>query len=89
MRRSLWFLNQDLQDFEDYRGRLWIKFDGHLRVILLIPAFRRCVNASAKSLEMKKLSNNNLSTQTNDVIVNPRNPVNPDSKRDASGQILY
>jgi hypothetical protein len=24
--------------------------------------------------------NNNLPTQTRDVIVNPRNPVNPDSK---------
>jgi hypothetical protein len=36
--------------------------------------------ASAKSLEIEALSNNNLPTQTNDVIVNPINPVNPDSK---------
>ena len=35
---------------------------------------------SAKGLAMKAPYNNNLPTQTNDVIVNPRNPVNPDSK---------
>jgi hypothetical protein len=35
--------------------------------------------ASAKSLAMKAVYNNNLPTQTNDVMVNPRNPVNPDS----------
>ena len=35
--------------------------------------------ASAKSLEMKAPFNNNLTTQTGDVIVNPRNPANPDS----------
>jgi hypothetical protein len=29
---------------------------------------------------MKEPFNNNLPTQTNDVIVNPENPVNPDSK---------
>jgi hypothetical protein len=28
---------------------------------------------------MKAPSNNNLSTPTEDVIVNPKNPVNPDS----------
>jgi hypothetical protein len=32
-----------------------------------------------KDLEMKVASNNNLPSQTDDVIVNPRNPVNPDS----------
>jgi len=36
--------------------------------------------ASAKSLAMKAICNNNLPTQSNDVIVNPINPVNPDSK---------
>ena len=36
--------------------------------------------ASAKSLEMKAAFNNKLPTQTGDVIVNPRNPENPDSK---------
>jgi len=36
--------------------------------------------ASAKSLAMKAICNNNLPTQSNDVIVNPENPVNPDSK---------
>jgi hypothetical protein len=43
-------------------------------------SFRRCVDASAKGLELKAPSNNNLPTQTIDVIVNPINPVNPDSK---------
>jgi hypothetical protein len=37
-------------------------------------------NAAAKSPKMKAPFNNNLLTQTNDVMVNPRNPINPDSK---------
>ena len=37
-------------------------------------------NASARGHEMKATFNNNLPNQTNDVIVNPRNPENPDSK---------
>ena len=37
-------------------------------------------NASAKSLAMKAVYNNNLPTQTGDVIINPENPENPDSK---------
>jgi hypothetical protein len=36
-------------------------------------------NASAKGQEMKAPFNNNLPTQTNDVMVNPINPENPDS----------
>ena len=36
--------------------------------------------ASAKGLEMKTPFNNNLPTQIGDVIVNPGNPENPDSK---------
>ena len=36
--------------------------------------------ASGRGLEKKAAHNNNLPTQTNDVMVNPRNPVNPDSK---------
>jgi hypothetical protein len=36
--------------------------------------------ASAKSLATKAVFYNKLPTQTNDVIVNPRNPENPDSK---------
>ena len=35
---------------------------------------------SAGGLAMKAPFNNNLPTQTNDVMVNPQNPVNPDSK---------
>ena len=49
------------------------------RGILLIPTFRRCDNASAKGFEMKEAHNNYLPTQTDDVIVNPINPENPDS----------
>ena len=33
-----------------------------------------------KEREMISPSNNDLPTPTNDVIVNPENPVNPDSK---------
>jgi hypothetical protein len=36
-------------------------------------------NASAKKRAMKAPFNNNLPTKTNDVMVNPHNPVNPDS----------
>jgi hypothetical protein len=36
--------------------------------------------ASAKSLGMKAPFYNNLPMLTNDVLINPRNPVNPDSK---------
>ena len=35
--------------------------------------------ASAKSPEMKASFNNNLPNQTSGVMVNPENPVNPDS----------
>jgi len=36
-------------------------------------------NASAIGFAIKATFNNNLPTQTNDVIVNPENPENPDS----------
>jgi hypothetical protein len=42
-----------------------------------------------KKRRMKVPSNNNLPTQTNDVIVNPRNPENPDSKIVYLGQMVY
>jgi hypothetical protein len=45
-------------------------------------------NASAKGLEMKTPFNNNLPTQTGDVIINPGNPVNPDSNTQET-VILY
>jgi hypothetical protein len=38
---------------------------------------------------MKAPSNNNLPTQTNEVIVNPRNTENPDSKIVYLGQMVY
>ena len=50
------------------------------REILLTPTFRRCVDASAKGFEMKEASPNNLPNRIEDVIVNPINPENPDSK---------
>jgi hypothetical protein len=36
--------------------------------------------AATESQEMKTPFNNNLPTPSNDVMVNPQNPVNPDSK---------
>jgi hypothetical protein len=63
-------------------------FDLSIRVIsnlvAFYPSFRRCVDASAKSLEMKAPFNINLPTLANVVMVNPRNPVNPDSKPHAA-----
>jgi hypothetical protein len=50
------------------------------RGVSFFNAFRRCVDASAKSIELEAPSSNNLPTQTNDVMGNPINPVNPDSK---------
>ena len=41
-------LNQDLQDFEDYRGRLWFKRKGHLQMITFYHPFRRCVTHRRK-----------------------------------------
>ena len=36
--------------------------------------------ASAKRFKIESTFNNNLPPQTGDVIINPENPVNPDSK---------
>ena len=44
--------------------------------------------ASAKSQEMMTPFNNNLPMSTNDVIVNPVHPVNPDSKPVAAARII-
>ena len=41
--------------------------------------FAAAIIAAAKSPEMKASFNNNLPNQTNGVMVNPENPVNPDS----------
>jgi hypothetical protein len=35
--------------------------------------------ASARGREMEAAGYNNLPNQTNDIMFNPRNPVNPDS----------
>jgi hypothetical protein len=39
-----------------------------------MPLFSPMCNASARGPEMKAAFNNNLQNQTNDVMVNPRNP---------------
>ena len=44
--------------------------------------------ASTKGQEMKAPFNNNRPTQTGDVMVNPRNPVNPDSKPGVRGKFI-
>ena len=41
--------------------------------------FAAAIIAAAESPEMKASFNNNLSNQNKDVMVNPRNPENPDS----------
>ena len=54
---------------------------------ILAPAQKKSVrNASARGLAMKATFINNLSTQTNDVLYNPQNPVNPDSKPGVRGE---
>ena len=45
-----------------------------------IPFFSPLRNAAAGGRVMKAPFNSNLPYQTGDVIVNPINPVNPDSK---------
>jgi hypothetical protein len=44
------------------------------------PFFSPMRNASAKRIKIESTFNNNLPPQTGDVIINPENPVNPDSK---------
>jgi hypothetical protein len=41
--------------------------------------FAAAIIAAAKSPEMKAIFNNNLPNQIKGVMVNPRNPLNPDS----------
>ena len=45
----------------------------------LILFFSPMRNASARGFDMKAPTNNNLPSQTGDVIINPENPENPDS----------
>jgi len=47
--------------------------------------FAAAIIAGANSSEMKAPFNNNLPSQTKGVMVNPRNPVNPDSKPNVYG----
>jgi len=50
-----------------------------MEINTLYVLFAAAIIAVAKSPEMKALFNNNLPNQTKGVIVNPKNPVNPDS----------
>ena len=45
-------------------------------------------DAAAKSQEMKAPFNNNLPTPFSDVMVNPQNPENPDSKPMAAARLI-
>jgi hypothetical protein len=45
-------------------------------------------NASAESQELDTPFKNNLPTPTNDVMVNPGNPENPDSNPMAAARII-
>ena len=45
-------------------------------------------NASAESQEMDAPFNNNLQMPSNDVMVNPENLVNPDSKLVAAARLI-
>ena len=59
------------------------------RGLLIIPTFRRCDDASAEGFEVKEQSNNYLTIRTKDVIVNPTNLVNPDSKTQVKAGEFY
>ena len=72
-------LNQDFQDFEDWKGGLRFGCKGHSYIGYFIPFFSSMRYAPTRGFEMKARSNNNFPTQINDVIINPRNPENPDS----------
>jgi hypothetical protein len=50
-----------------------------MEINTLYVLFATAMIAVAKSTEMKALFNNNLQNQTKGVMVNPRNPENPDS----------
>ena len=80
---NLLVLNQDLQDFQDYRGRLRFKRKGARRGLLYMLLFAGALRIGEK-LGNKSIVYNNLTTQTGDVICSPENPVNPDSKVAAS-----
>jgi hypothetical protein len=53
-----------------------------------LPFFSPMRYASAKSQEMKAPFINNLPMPTNDVMVNPIHPENPDSKPVAAAHII-
>jgi hypothetical protein len=53
-----------------------------------MPFFSPLRYAAARGFKMESLFNNNLSTQTNDVIINPENLENPDSKPMTAARII-
>ena len=81
-------LNQDLQDFEDYSVRLRFGGKGYLKMITFHPTFRRCETQRRKAWKWIHHLIIILPMPSNDVIVNPVNPVNPDSKPLAAAHIL-
>jgi hypothetical protein len=58
------------------------------RGLLYMPFFADVLHIGEKR-HIKAPFNNNLPKQTNDVMVNPRNPENPDSKPHAATRIIY
>ena len=82
---NLLVLNQDLQDFQDYRGRLRFKSKGARRGLLYMLLFAGVLRIGEK-LGNESTVYNNLTIQTGDLIINPENPENPDSKSDCKYQ---
>ena len=69
-------MNQDLQDFQDYRGRLRFKRKGVRKGLLYMFLFAGALRIGEKPGNESTVYNN-LTIQTGDLIINP---VNPDSK---------
>ncbi len=74
-----------------FHGLWWMSSVWRLRLFVkdyFLPFFSPMLNASAESQEMDAPFNNNLSRPSNDVMVNPRNLVNPDSKLVAAARLI-
>ena len=70
---NLLVLNQDLQDFQDYRGRLRFKRKGVRIGLLYMFLFAGALRIGEK-LGNESTVYNNLTIQTGDLIINPENP---------------
>ena len=62
-------LNQDFQDFEDWKERLRFGCKGHSQISYFLPSFSPMRYASTRGFEMKATSNINLPSQINDDAV--------------------